>query len=200
MPAQTIPARAGVALPLQRGQTVKIINTHGAQIVDFWALSASNPFKYLSMPHTHAILRKTVPKSGDTLYSSTSRPMMLFEEDTTKGDHDTLIAACNPARYEKMGVEEWHASCEENYLTAVSNVKLEGEFPKTAPTPFNLFMNTHVEVDGRIGYGKPTSEKGQYVCFKALTDVVVVVSACPMDVRATSDWLPVPRDVELEVL
>ena len=197
---QTLLARTGVALKLRSYQTIKIINTHGSQIVDFWALSTSNPSECLSMSHTHAILRKLTPCVGDTLYSNTSSPMLSFTEDTTKGDHDTLIAACNPARYEMMGAQGWHASCEENYLSAIQAVGEMGGFPRTAPAPINLFMNAHVEGDGKIVYEKPTSEKEQFVCFKALIDVVVVLSACPMDVRATSDWLPEPRDVEWEIL
>ena len=30
-------------------------------------------------------------------------------------------------------------------------------------------------------------------------DVVVVMSACPMDRRASEDWVPVPREVVYEV-
>ena len=31
-----IPARRGVAVHVSKGQKVKIINTHGTQVVDFW--------------------------------------------------------------------------------------------------------------------------------------------------------------------
>ena len=32
-----IPARRGAATHLRKGQKVKIVNTHGSQVVDFWA-------------------------------------------------------------------------------------------------------------------------------------------------------------------
>ena len=33
----TIPARRGKATPLRQGQSIRIINTHGEQVVDTWA-------------------------------------------------------------------------------------------------------------------------------------------------------------------
>lgn len=112
----------------------------------------------------------------------------------------------------------WHASCAENYREAVegfcgggggasaafstppSSVIKDG-FPATPPTPLNLFMNVKVEGEGgRIVFRAPTSREGDHVGFKALMDVVVVMSACPMDQRASEDWLPEPKEVQYEVL
>ena len=35
-----IPARRGVAVHVGKGQKIKIINTHGNQVVDFWAFNS----------------------------------------------------------------------------------------------------------------------------------------------------------------
>jgi Uncharacterized conserved protein len=37
-----IPARRGVAVHVCKGQKVKIINTHGNQVVDFWAFNSEH--------------------------------------------------------------------------------------------------------------------------------------------------------------
>lgn len=42
MQIQTIPARRGAAARVAKGQRVKVINTHGAQVVDTWAFSAGD--------------------------------------------------------------------------------------------------------------------------------------------------------------
>lgn len=101
----------------------------------------------------------------------------------------------------------WHASCAENYSKAVegfsasSSGEVGGEgFPVTAPTPLNLFMNVKVNEEGGIVFRAPTSREGDFVVFKALMDVVVVMSVCPMDQRASEDWLPNPKEVEYAVL
>ena len=204
---QTLPASSGTALLLKRDQTIKITNTHGRQVVDFWALNPSNPAEYLSMSHNHAIHRKVRFKVGDTLYSSISQPILAWVEDTSRGDHDTLISACNPLRYERMGVKGWHASCTENYQMAVENLSAPSidqdrkeRLPITPPTPLNLFMNVKVNEEGCIVFRAPTSKEGDYVAFKALMDVIIVLSACPMDQRASEDWLPNPKEVNYAVM
>ena len=105
-------------------------------------------------------------------------------------------------------MEGWHASCAENYRKAVeglgSAISLTREeverFPATAPTPLNLFMNVKVEEGGGIVFRAPTCKEGDRVAFRALIDVVVVLSACPMDQRASEDWLPDPKEVHYEVM
>ncbi|CAF9907804.1 hypothetical protein IMSHALPRED_006502 [Imshaugia aleurites] len=207
MSKQTLPASSGTALLLKQDHIVKITNTHGRQVVDFWALNPSDPAEYLSMSHNHAIHRKLHFKVGDTLYSSISQPILSWIEDTSKGDHDTLISACNPLRYKKMGVEGWHASCAENYQQAVKNLfdpsisqEMKDRLPITPPTPLNLFMNVKVNEEGGIVFRAPTSEEGDCVAFKALMDVIIVLSACPMDQRASEDWLPNPKGVHYAIV
>ena len=39
MPTQTIPARRGAATLVRKGQSIKIVNTHGNQVVDTWAFA-----------------------------------------------------------------------------------------------------------------------------------------------------------------
>jgi len=39
---EIIPARHGIATPLSAGQTIKIINTHGTQVIDTWAFTLSS--------------------------------------------------------------------------------------------------------------------------------------------------------------
>jgi uncharacterized protein YcgI (DUF1989 family) len=43
---------------------------------------------------------------------------MTIEQDDTPGVHDMLIAACDPERYEGLGVSG-HASCADNLLRAL---------------------------------------------------------------------------------
>jgi len=46
---QTIPARRGKATRLSAGEAVRIVNTHGAQVVDTWAFSADDMGEFMSM-------------------------------------------------------------------------------------------------------------------------------------------------------
>jgi uncharacterized protein YcgI (DUF1989 family) len=52
-----------------------------------------------------------------------------------------------------------------------------------APQPFNLFMNTFVHPDGTLEIRDPISGPGDRVTFQAMMDLIVAVSACPMDMN-----------------
>jgi uncharacterized protein YcgI (DUF1989 family) len=43
MSRHSVPARKGAGYRLETGQTFKVINTHGTQVVDFWAVSLDDP-------------------------------------------------------------------------------------------------------------------------------------------------------------
>jgi uncharacterized protein YcgI (DUF1989 family) len=53
---------------------------------------------------------------GDGLYDNERRKMLTVVEDTTEGVHDTLIAACDAARYRELGGEEGHRNCANNLV------------------------------------------------------------------------------------
>jgi hypothetical protein len=92
---QAIPARSGKAIRLQAGQRLKLINTHGSQVVDTWALAAADAGIYFSVEQTRRLLLKLHPSAGDTLYSNRRDPMLVLEEDSTPGSHDMIIACCD---------------------------------------------------------------------------------------------------------
>ena len=174
----TIPARCGKAAWLNKGQRIKIINTHGQQIVDTWAFNPCDMSEYLSMHHTRAYLNKVIPAAGDVLVSNRRRPMLKFIEDTSPGVHDTLIAACDIYRYIGLGVTEYHESCEDNMYAALAALGLRAP---TCPSPFNLWMNTPAK-DNAIQWLAPVSKPGDYVVLEAAIDCVVAMSACPQDI------------------
>ena len=57
-PGLTLPAREGVAVPLRAGERLRIVNRHGGQVVDTWALARTDLREYLSMEHTRTSLGK----------------------------------------------------------------------------------------------------------------------------------------------
>jgi uncharacterized protein len=135
------------------------------------------------------------PLAGEHFVTNTRRPILLLEEDATPGIHDMLCAACDPERYQGLGVEGWHASCQENMQTALRAVGVEP--PRYAPQPINLFMNTPAQADGTIAWLPAPTRAGDSVTMRAELDIVLVVSACPQDIVAINDENPGPIDIEL---
>ena len=191
----TLPAREGIALPLRAGERLRIINLRGGQVVDTWALARTDLREYLSMQHTRTSLGKLVPAAGDHLYSSSRRPLLALIEDTSPGAHDTLIAACDRERYRQLGATGHHANCADNFRRALS---LRGIQPDHVPSPLNLFMHIAWREDGGLEFLASPARAGDYVTLEAVTDVTVVLSACPMDLNPINAGGP--QDVGLEVL
>ena len=109
-----IPARKGVAFSVKAGQEVKIINTFGKQVLDFWAFNPSDPNGFLSMCHTRGLTRKVALTRGDKLYSTRRKPMITLTEDNTLGVHDMIFPACDAERYRMLGFDGYHANCSDN--------------------------------------------------------------------------------------
>ncbi len=191
----TLPAREGIALPLRAGERLRIINLHGGQVVDTWALARTDLREYLSMEHTRTSLGKLVPATGDQLYSSARRPLLTLVEDTSPGAHDTLIAACDRERYRQLGATGHHANCADNFRRALS---LRGIKPDHVPSPLNLFMDIAWREDGGLEFRASPARAGDHVTLEAATDVTIVLSACPMDLNPINAGGP--QDVGLEVL
>lgn len=109
-----IPARKGVAFTVKSGQEVKIINTHGKQVLDFFAFNQNNAHDYLSMVHTRTVNSKLILNKGDILYNTRRKPVLTLTEDTTPGTHDMVFAACDAERYRQMGFDGFHDNCSDN--------------------------------------------------------------------------------------
>lgn len=159
--------------------------------------------EYMSMPHCHASTLHLSPRVGDTMASNLRAPIMTMLEDSSRGAHDTLIAACDPQRYKELGVEKWeeHGSCAENLVFALKEINeksgLKGRKAigrdvtvNMVPAPLNLFMNIPWTQEGDVSFEAPDCKRGDFVKFRAERDLVVVMSACPQDVLSINGGKP----------
>lgn len=195
----TVPARKGYAVRLDPGQAVKVVNTSGTQVVDFWAVSLPDGERVLSMSHTRAATARLVPRAGDELLDSERLPMMRFLVDTSPGVHDTVIAACDPARYRGLGVEGFHDSCANNFRVSLADAGFAGITPRQVPQPLNLFMNIPWDAEGGLAFTQSVSKPGDLVVIAALVPCVAVMSSCPQDIIPINgpDASPTAFDVEV---
>jgi len=177
--AITIPARRGKAAFVAAGQVVRVINTHGEQVVDTWAFNRKDIGELMSMEHSRAGMLRLIPRVGDALLTNHRRPIMTVIEDTSGGVHDTVIAACDRYRYEGLGCTGYHDNCTDNLAAAMAELGLKA--PET-PSPFNLFMNIPWTAEGELAFDPPVSTPGCYIRLRAMMDVVVAFSACPQDI------------------
>ena len=192
-----IPGGAGAALRLRAGQAVRLANTHGSQVVDTWCLSASDTTEYLSVEHTRRMLLRLFAGEGDALYSNRRTALLMLEQDTSGCLHDMLCACCDHWLYEFYGCAPGHANCRANFIGALAHCGIAAE---QVPNPINFWMNVPILTDHRIALHAPVSKPGDWIVLRALRDVVVIFSACPMDVTPVNGEDRTPKSVAYEII
>ena len=193
----TIPARRGKAVLIERGQHIKVINTHGQQVVDTWAFNSADLSECMSMEHTRTALSRIHVHTGDSLVTNQRRPILTLVEDTSPGVHDTLIAACDRYRYALLGCTTYHDNCTDNLAAALAELRRQA---LETPSPWNLFMNTPVQADGSLSFEPPVCRPGDYVLLRADLDCVVAFSACPQDIVPINGVACRPTEAHIEVV
>ena len=198
MPSITVPGSHARAVRINSGGSVRVVNTHGTQVVDFWALRAERPEVAMSMQHSRVRWRNLRPHPGDEMLDEERAVIMTMVEDTSPGVHDTVIAACDRFRYEQLGAAPGHRSCCANFDEALAELAISRTSP--VPAPLNLFMNIPWDLDGNITFEPTVSSAGDSVLFRAAVDVIVIASACPQDiVPINGPGGAKPVDIELVV-
>lgn len=179
------------------GERVRITAVEGPQVADLWAFDARDTNIFLSAEHTRSTLEKLSPAVGDALYSNRRQAMLRVVEDTSPGTHDFLMSACDPRRYELLGHEGYHKSCAENLCKAMDEA---GATAHELPSPFNTFQNVAIRADKTIAIIPPEVKAGQYVEMRAEQDLLIIISACPMDIADTNGPDGKTRPILLERL
>jgi uncharacterized protein YcgI (DUF1989 family) len=189
---QILQATRGTAIKLCKGEAISIINLHGNQVVDTWAVSLTDPSECSALEHTRSINSNMFFETGMTLVSNLRRPMLKLIEDSSPGRHDTLLCPCNLAIYKELGCTDYHRSCTDNFHEALAE---QGVSCSYTPASLNLFMNVPVAEDGSVQRVPPRSKAGDRVTLLAEMDVMVVLSACPQDITPINGTGRQPSDI-----
>jgi uncharacterized protein len=193
----TIPARKGKAAFLGEGQRIKVINTHGQQVIDTWAFNRADLTEFMSMEHSRTALGRIMARTGDSMVTNQRRPILTLAQDTSPGIHDTLLAACDRYRYQLLGCAEYHDNCADNLAAALAELGLK--LPEI-PSPWNLFMNIPVSSDGSLSFEPPVSKAGDYVLLRAEMDCIIAFSACPQDMVPINGAACQPTEPHFEII
>lgn len=192
-----LPAARGKAIRVAAGTQVRVTNPYGTQAVDFWAFNAADPSEYLSTENLRSVNSVVAVNKGVRIVSNLRRTLVSIAEDSSAGNHDTLLCACNAAIYVEHGCKDYHRSCSDNLHEALAELGIEVPF---TPGPVNLFMSVRVEPDGTITRLLPASKPGAAIVLQAEQDVVMAFSSCPQDVTTINGPDRTPRDCLIEVL
>jgi uncharacterized protein YcgI (DUF1989 family) len=194
-----VPAAHGRAFRVEAGQALRIVNTHGTQVVDCWAWNAYDLEEFMCMETTRVWNQRLCPAVGESFVTNHRHPILTIAEDTSPGVHDTFMAACDRRRYELLGVAHYHRNCCDNMMEGMFSIGLTP--PRRLLASFNVFMNIRVQQDGNSLATLPTvTGPGDFITLRAEMDCFVSLSACPQDIvniQGRDDNTPRPVEVQL---
>lgn len=191
-----IPAGSGSAFELSAGSLVEIISAEGPQVADVWAFATPDLDEFVSTEHTRSCLERLTPRVGDAFYSNRRRPILTVVRDTSPGRHDLLLSACDVDRYRLLGHQGYHANCVDNLRAALTTLDLK---PPHIPSPVNVFENVSIDDSGVLRIEPPMVKPGQGLTLRAEISLVLVVSACPMDIVLTNGADRRPKPVTVSI-
>lgn len=189
-----LPPQTGAGLRLRAGDRLLITDPNGGQVSDLFCVAGDGGGDWLSSGRSIDYGNTIYFSTGDTLYSSLSRPMLTIEEDTC-GRHDFLLTPCSQATFDLLYPDlngASHPSCYDNLVAALGPF---GVAPSTIGTTFNIFMNVWFEPDGAMHIDPPISQPGDRIVLRAEMDLLVGVTACSAE--KSNGGVCKPIDIEV---
>ena len=174
---------------VKAGDYIQILDVDGRQCTDFQCFDA----RKLDRGIEHALDVTTsrtlmghaysMPGLHSKYYDQDWVPLIEVVQDTV-GRHDAFAMACASKYYDDIGYPG-HVNCSDNFNAALAR---HGVGSRPGWMAVNLFFNTNIDAHGVLISDEPWSRPGDYVLFRALTDLVCVSSACPDDTSPANGW------------
>src|SRR5579885_277692 len=188
----------GQAYEVKAGEYIQVIDVAGRQCSDFLAFDARRLQQgrqvSFDMTATRTMTGYVYPGPGlfSKFFDCNLQPLLEVVRDTV-GRHDAFGLACTARFYEDQGYPG-HPNCSDNFSRALApyGVAAQQGWPC-----INLFYNTAIGAGNAIFLDDPWSRPGDYVLFRAMTDLVCASTACPDDSDATDAWNP--TDIHVRV-
>ncbi|MGE0340786.1 MAG: DUF1989 domain-containing protein [Xanthobacteraceae bacterium] len=195
---EILPPKTGRALVIRKGETLRITDVEGQQVVDVAIFNAKNYRDKLSLSYStsrYAMqqnarrsgrspddvkMSKDYISEGDTLFSTIYTPLMTLTKETPepKGVHKVNQRMCNRRFYESFGIEGVDG-CHEIIAGILAPYGIRAE---DIPDTIDFFMNYHHDCASHSWVAeRPVSKAGDYVELLAETDCLVAISNCPED-------------------
>jgi len=175
---------------VKAGDYIQVIDVDGRQCTDFQCFAARKLDRgidhALDVTTTRTLIGRAYAMPGlhSKYYDQDMLPLVEVMQDTV-GRHDAFAMACAAKYYDTIGYPG-HANCSDNFNAALIP---HGVTARPGWMAVNLFFNTRIDALGVLISDEPWSRPGDYVLFRALTDLICVNSACPDDTSPANGWV-----------
>lgn len=175
----------GKAVPVLRGQILRLEQVEGSQCADFNAFNLRDHLEYFHAGRTR-IMHGFFPTVGDMLWSNAlrDRPMYTIVADTA-GTNDVLYPPCSAFIYEYYYGFTRHTNCQEMQAEAQREYGLS---PDRVHDTFNFCMHTGIDEHGNPHIKRSLAKAGDYVELLAHIDTLACANPCGDDVFGVSNF------------
>jgi uncharacterized protein YcgI (DUF1989 family) len=185
----------GKAVPVMRGQVLRIEQLGNGQCADFNAFNLRDYKEYFHAGRTRH-LHGLWPTEGDMLWSAPPRERAMFTiiRDTV-GTNDIQYPRCSGFLYEYQYGFEQHTNCAD---ILAESIREYGLTPDDVHDSFNFWMHTGVDDQGRMYIKRMLAQQRDYVELIAHFDILAVSNICGADIFPVSNFELKP--LKLQVL
>jgi uncharacterized protein len=184
----------GKALPVLRGQVLRIEQLGNGQCADFNAFNLHDYKEYFHTGRTRH-LHGLFPSEGDMLWSAPPRERAMFTiiRDTV-GTNDIQYPRCTGFLFEYQYGFEKHTNCHD---ILAESIREYGLTPDDVHDSFNFWMHTGVDDQEQLYVKRMLAKPGDYVELIAHFDILAVPNVCGADVFSTSNFELKPLKVQV---
>ncbi|MHB1570878.1 MAG: DUF1989 domain-containing protein, partial [Solirubrobacteraceae bacterium] len=182
-----LPAACAVAIPLQAGRRLRLVQLVDGQCVDLSAYALDG--RAFSSARTRSI-EGTAPSVGASLWSTPPHAPLLTIVADSAPSHDLGFPPCSEQEYRDFTGLDGHLGCAELHAEARAVAGLSRCM--ACDDVLNLWLPAAVDAAGRLRSWPAACRRGDHVELEAQCDLVAVISTCPDDLFGSSQYEPSP--------
>jgi uncharacterized protein YcgI (DUF1989 family) len=190
-----IPAQSGVAVGLEPGDRLTVLDPLGEQVSDLYLVAAADPAEVFSSGRTTDFGNSIYVSTGSQLWSNRSRVMAEVVDDTV-GVHDLTLTPCSQVTFDLLYPEfggAAHPSCFANLCDALAPFGVD---PDAIGATLNVFMDVWTDAQGELQIDPPPTRPGDRFTIEARMPVVVGVTACSAEKSNNGRCTPIDWQVD----
>ncbi|MBR0893789.1 urea carboxylase-associated family protein [Bradyrhizobium tropiciagri] len=172
---EVIPAGWYWTTRLNRGDTLRIVDTAGISTVSLLAWNAADTTERLNHADTIKVQWAARLQKGRVLLSDMGRALLAITEDTSAA-HDAVVggstAATNQANYGDGNLR----NTRENFILAATKLGLDR---RDVHPCVSFFAPVAIDANGKFVWSEGRREKGDFVELRAEMDLLIALSNCP---------------------
>ncbi len=186
----------GKAVPVYRGEVLRIEQEVGGTCVDFNAFNLHDYKEFLDCGFTRSF-QSFDPRRGDFIWTNAprGRPMFAILEIAETCELDIVGHRCNRVLNELGWGLTAHANCQDSLAEAIREYGLT---PDDVHDSFNLWMATDIDESGRRQFRWNPGRKGDRIDLLAIFDVLAAAVICGLgDLVGINNFTFAPVRVEV---